>query len=280
MVELFQRGAGGEVECLGMFRAHDLTRALRDLRLARAVHFHPSLGSTMDEAKRLAEDGAPEGTLVIAEAQTAGRGRNGRAWLTPPGSALAFSLVLRPSLKAGDAARLTMLAGVAVGEAIEQTANVAAALKWPNDVLINGQKTAGVLIESALRGAELDFAVLGLGLNVSWSPPPEAVAFPATCVQAEASGPVDRLALLRSVLVRLEARYDDLNAASLFADWRARLSTLGQWIEFRDGPHLITGLAEDVTPGGALLVRLDSGARQTVFAGEVRAVRAIDAPLN
>ena len=120
----------------------------------------------------------------------------------------------------------------------------------------------------------LDYAVLGLGINVSWAPPPEVVDFPATCVQAEASAPVDRLALLRAVLTRLEARYGELNAEALFADWRARLATLNQWIEFRDGAHTLTGFAEDVAADGALVLRLESGERRRLLAGDVQAVRS------
>jgi BirA family biotin operon repressor/biotin-[acetyl-CoA-carboxylase] ligase len=256
-----------------MFHALDLTQALHGLRFAQPVHLYQQIGSTMDEARSLAEAGAPEGVLVVAEAQTTGRGRSGRGWLTPPGSALALSLVLRPRLRADHGAQLTMLAAVAVCEAIEQTAPVRAALKWPNDVLIAEKKTAGLLIESVLRGDEVDYTILGIGLNVSWAPPPEAVDFPATCVQAEAGAPVDRLALLRAVLVRLEARYAQLNDAALFTEWRARLATLGQRIEFREGTERLTGLAEGVTPEGALLLRLESGAVRRIFAGEVQAVR-------
>ncbi|MGQ0600701.1 MAG: biotin--[acetyl-CoA-carboxylase] ligase [Anaerolineales bacterium] len=257
-----------------MLPASDLSHALRGLRFAQAIHVHQQIGSTMDEAKALTEAGAVEGTLVLAEEQTAGRGRGGRAWLTPPGSALALSVVLRPNLRAEHAAWLTMLAGVAVCEAIEQTTIVRAALKWPNDVLIGGKKTAGVLIESALRGDELEYAVLGVGVNVTEAPPPEAVDYPATCVQAEAPQPVDRLALLRSVLARLEARYAELNSDTMFTDWRARLTTLGQWIEFREGAETVVALAEDATMDGALVLQLESGTRRRLFAGDVRGIRS------
>src|SRR5262245_19367089 len=142
-------------------------RALDGLRFGHPVHFFPTIGSTNDEAKRLAAAGEPEGLLVLTETQSAVRGRQGRQWLTPPGTALALSLVLRPALEARQAARVTMLAGVAVCEALGQAAGLQAALKWPNDVLLDGRKAGGILAETGLLGERLDYLVLGIGLNVS-----------------------------------------------------------------------------------------------------------------
>lgn len=259
------------------FILQPLLAALAGLRLGRPLHLHTEIGSTNDEAKQLAEAGAPEGLLVLAETQTAGRGRHGRRWLTPPGSGLALSLVLRPRLAARYAARVTMLAGVAVCEALEQVSGVRAGLKWPNDVLINGRKAAGILVETGLSGERLDYLVLGIGLNVSQAPPPEAVLYPATSVEAEAGQPVDRVALLRAILERLGRHYPDLAPDSdrLHAAWLARLLWLGQRVvaQSADGDYdgAMAGAAED----GALLIRLEGGEVRRVVAGEV-SVRVID----
>lgn len=250
-----------------MFSAPALLDRLHGLRLGRPLHVFAQLGSTNDHARELAEAGAPEGTLVLAEEQTAGRGRGGRRWLTPAGSALAFSLILRPPWPARHGARLSMLAGLAVCDALGQTAGLTAALKWPNDVLLNGRKTAGLLVESVLEGERLAYAVIGLGLNVSWAPPAEDVSFPATCVDYAAGRTIDRASLLRAVLAALEARYTLPEA--LFAEWRARLAWLGAPIVVHTAAGPEAGTAVDVTPEGALLVQLETGERRSFLAGEV-----------
>jgi BirA family biotin operon repressor/biotin-[acetyl-CoA-carboxylase] ligase len=253
-----------------MFHAQDLLHRLIGLRFGHPIYLFQQIGSTNDQARRLADADAPEGLLVVAEEQTAGRGRANRRWLTPPGTALALSLVLRPPLSAGLAARVTMLAGLAVCEAAERVAGLRADLKWPNDVLIGGRKVAGILVESAFRGDALEYAVVGLGINVSWAPEPGTVDFPATSLEAEAGRPVDRLNLLRAVLGALEARYEGLAGEQLFADWRARLALLGEPVELLTEAGTLAGIAEDVAPDGALIIRTAAGARQHVLAGEVR----------
>ncbi|MBL8056362.1 MAG: biotin--[acetyl-CoA-carboxylase] ligase [Anaerolineales bacterium] len=253
-----------------MLHAPDLLHRLIGLRFGRPVYLFQHLGSTNDQARRLAEGGAPEGLMVVAEEQTAGRGRLQRRWLTPPGSALAVSLVLRPPLTAAQAMRLTMLAGLAVCEAAERVAGLRPELKWPNDVLIGGRKTAGILVDSAFTGDALEYAVLGIGVNVSWAPAPEAVDFPATCLEAEAGRPVDRLTLLRALLTAVETRYDALAGEAVFADWRARLGRLGAPAELHTEAGRLIGVAEDVTPEGALVFRTEAGEVRHVLAGDLR----------
>jgi BirA family biotin operon repressor/biotin-[acetyl-CoA-carboxylase] ligase len=256
---------------LRALHAPAILHALTGLRFGHPVYHYACLGSTNDEAKRLAEAGAPEGLLVVAETQTAGRGRQGRRWLTPPYTTLALSLVLRPDLEAQHAARITMLAGVGVCEALEQAASVRATLKWPNDVLLDGRKAGGILAETGLSGARLDYVVLGVGLNVSQAPPAEAVNFPATSVEAAAGRPVDRLDLLRAIMDRLSARYPDLPPArpDLHTAWLNRLVWQGQRVVAHspegDYHGCMTGAAED----GALLLKLDSGEVRRVVVGEV-----------
>jgi BirA family biotin operon repressor/biotin-[acetyl-CoA-carboxylase] ligase len=264
--------------------AQTLLRALAGLRFGHPVYLFQQIGSTNEEARRLAQAGAPEGLLVAAEEQTAGRGRAGRRWSTPAGSGLAFSLVLRPSAPAAQAARLSMLAGLAVCEGIEQAAGVPAAIKWPNDVLLAGQKAGGILVEVASQDAEqLEFAVLGIGLNVSEAPPAGAVDFPATHLAAHTGRPVERVALLRAILERLEARYPAMSLAEaepLHADWAARLVWLGQPVVARTPGGDLAGLAEGTDPDGALVVKLDSGERVRVHAGDVRLRQAAAGALS
>ncbi len=261
-----------------VLHAQNLLHGLTGLRFGHPVYLYQQIGSTNDEARRLAQAAAPEGLLVVAEQQTAGRGRAGRRWITPPGAALAFSLVLRPAVPAAQAARLTMIAGLAVCEAIEQIAGVRPLLKWPNDILVGGQKAGGILVEAvtATDGpavGQLEFAVVGIGLNVDEAPAPDQVDFPATALATQAGQPIDRLRLLRAILQRLEARYPALLAADphpLHADWAARLAWLGEPVVARTPNGDVAGQAEDADLDGALVVRLDSGERVRLLAGDVR----------
>ena len=251
-----------------------LQSALMGLRLGSTVRVYDQVGSTNDAARELAEQGAAEGTLALAETQTAGRGRSGRRWITPPGSGLAFSLVLRPTLPLVQLPRLTMLAGLAACEGIERAAGVDSRLKWPNDVLVGGRKVAGILAESSLSGEHLDYVVLGIGVNVNASPPPEAVDFPATSLAEAAGHAVDRLSTLRGILGALEARYASLGSEALFLqahhEWRARLALMDVPIAIHADGVVYPCRAMDVEPDGALVVRLESGEVRRWLAGEVR----------
>jgi BirA family transcriptional regulator, biotin operon repressor / biotin---[acetyl-CoA-carboxylase] ligase len=255
------------------FHAEELLHYLGGLHLGHPIYLFHTIGSTNDEAKRLADSGAPEGLLVIAEEQTAGRGRTGRTWITPLGQAIAISLILRPAnLPADQATQLMMLAGLAVCQAVEQVTALQPELKWPNDVLLSGKKVAGLLLETALRGDQLDYAVLGLGLNVNFAPPPEEVDFPATSLQAEARTKLDRQPLLRAILEQLEALYPLVGAPNqaLYRAWSARLALIGEPIVVRTTEGDQTGLMEGVTPDGALLLKQPNGQMLKLLAGDVR----------
>ncbi len=263
------------------FHAQNLLHRLAGLRFGHPVYLFQQIGSTNDEARRLAQAQAPEGLMVVAEEQTAGRGRAGRHWITPAGSALAFSLVLRPTAPAAQTARLTMLAGLAVCEGIEQAAGVAAALKWPNDILLAGQKVGGILVEAvggANGGERLEYASMGIGVNVDSAPAAEEVDFPATALSAQAGRPIDRLDLLCAILERLEARYPALDMPDpgpLHADWSARLVWLGEPVVAHTPGGDLAGQAESTDLDGALVVKLDSGERVRVHAGDVRLRQAV-----
>ena len=249
-----------------------LLHGLSGLRLGHPVHLYQHIGSTQDEARRQARAGAPEGLLIVAEEQTAGRGRAGRRWVTAPGTALAFSLVLRPPATAARGSALSMLAGLAVCEAVEQLCGLPAMLKWPNDILVGGRKAGGILVEAAATADALEYALLGIGLNVASAPPADAVDFPATSLEAEAGRPLDRLALLRAILERLEAHYPLLaeGGAHLHGQWAARLAWLGESVVAHTSGGDFAGRAEGTDADGALVVRLDSGAAVRVVAGDVR----------
>jgi BirA family biotin operon repressor/biotin-[acetyl-CoA-carboxylase] ligase len=233
----------------------------------------------MSRAADLAAEGAPEGTIVLADHQTAGRGRLGRVWTAPPGSSLMLSVVLRPDLPPGRAWAVAAVAGVALADAATALGVPGIALKWPNDLLAEGRKAAGLLAEARPgSGGGLGAVLLGMGVNVTQATadlPPELRAR-ATSLSAAAGRPIERAALLAAWGMRFEAGYRDLVAGgrALLPAWRGHLATLGREVRVeRIGREPLTGRAVDVGPGGELVVRLPDGAMATVSAGDVEHLR-------
>ena len=241
--------------------------------LGRRIHWLDTASSTNDIAARLAELGAEEGTVVVADAQTAGRGRLGRVWFSAPGAGLYASIVLR--LVPG--ALLTLASGVALAEGVEASTGLPAELKWPNDLMVGKRKLAGILAEASARGAALQYIVLGFGLNLRPVAYPPELADRATSVEAEIDRPADRALILAEVLVALAARYADLQGGRfdvILSAWRQRASSSlsGAPVEWDAGNGVVRGRAEDIDESGALLVRV-GGRIERVTAGEVRWVR-------
>lgn len=239
--------------------------------VGRQVVYLESTESTNDVAKDLAEKRAPEGTVVIAEEQTKGKGRRGRTWLAPKGSSLLFSTIFYPRLKPQEAARLTMAASWSAAEAIEATTGLATTLKWPNDIRVAGKKVGGVLTEAAFTGENVDYAIVGIGINVNWDPTsiPE-LQETATSLSAALGREVPRLELLHALLIRLEVAYKKAQADDQFHHlWAKRLETLGQEVEIDLGHRRVQGLAEEVDREGALLLRQSDGSLLHISVGEV-----------
>lgn len=231
--------------------------------LGEPFEFHRSLGSTNDRAAQLARAGGPEGALVLAEEQTAGRGRGGSPWMTPPGSALAFSLVLRPRGLSGEAVSgLAAIGALAVAEALEAQ-GAPARIKWPNDVLLEGRKVAGVLVEAAWAGADLEHAILGIGVNVRRAsvPPDSQAAFPATCVEAAVGRSVEREAVLLGVLDGLGRWIARLGSLDLQAAWEQRLAFRKEEVRVWDpeGGLAFEGVLIGLLPDGRLRLLTPQG---------------------
>jgi BirA family transcriptional regulator, biotin operon repressor / biotin---[acetyl-CoA-carboxylase] ligase len=240
--------------------------------VGRSAVFLRETGSTNDVARGLAREGAPEGTLVLAEHQTAGRGRLSRRWHAPPGSSLLLSLIFRPPLAPAHIQQLTMVCGLAVLDAIAASTGLQAGLKWPNDVLVHGSKVGGILTEVELRGEQVEHAIVGVGLNVNLDRAqlPRDLPGPASSLSSELGRPVDRLSLLQSLLQAVEVRYVALCAGeSPHQAWAEALTTLGQRVVVEQGEERLEGVAEDVEANGALLLRLADGRQRSILAGDV-----------
>jgi len=248
------------------------SKALRDglttRFVGRRLEYRGALVSTQDLARELARAGTPEGTVVLAGRQTAGRGRLGRSFVSPRGG-LYFTVVLRPALE--HLRPLPIVAGLAVARGLEQVAGLRTTLKWPNDVLVGGRKVCGILVESELSGEAVNYVLLGIGINVNadMSAYPEIAAI-ATSAAAEAGRQVSREALAAAVLNELEELYLAAQAGQRVQDeWRARLETLGRQVRVTWGEAVEEGLAEDVDGDGSLILRRPDGNRVTIAAGDV-----------
>jgi BirA family biotin operon repressor/biotin-[acetyl-CoA-carboxylase] ligase len=241
------------------------------------MYWLESTASTNDVAARLAADGASEGTVVVAETQTAGRGRHGRVWLSPPGAGLYVSVIVRP----GDAvsggehppALITLASGVAIAEAVRAVTGLPADIKWPNDVLIGGRKLAGILAEAAVQSGTPQFIVIGFGVNLQPAAFPPELARRATSIEAETNRRADRASVLAEILAAMSERYADLQAgrfdAILNAWRRLAISLPGARVEWDSPVGVVRGRAEGIDRHGALLVRVGD-TTERIISGEVR----------
>jgi BirA family biotin operon repressor/biotin-[acetyl-CoA-carboxylase] ligase len=241
--------------------------------VGQTLEVWPEIESTNARARRLAEEGAPEGTLVLTDYQTAGRGRLGRQWVAPAGSSLLLSLIFRPEVAPAQIQRLTMICGLAAVDAIESETGLEAGLKWPNDILVGGAKAGGILTEVGLRVDGVEYAVVGIGLNVNLDPAqlPRDLLVEATSLAQVLGESVPRLPLLWALLQAVETRYLALQAGrSPHGEWAERLVTLGRAVTVVGGGRVVEGVAEGVDADGGLLVRSADGCLRTVLAGDVR----------
>ncbi len=239
--------------------------------LRRAMYYLPECESTNDEARARAMAGEPEGALVLADFQSAGRGRMGRAWHSPRGSSLLFSLLLRPPLAPERALQAVMTASLGAMVGIRRETGLPARLKWPNDVLIDGKKAGGILCELGLDGDTLNYVIVGIGLNVNFDPRRvEGIPPDATSIQRELGRPQPRPALLRAILEETESRYGELlRGRSLRGEWARALDTLGRKVKVTLPDGELTGTAESVEESGALVLRSGDGSLRTIPAGDV-----------
>lgn len=256
-----------------MYNKRELEQGLKTKTMGQSIYFYEETDTTNNRARELALEGASEGTLVVAEKQTAGRGRRGKVWESPLGTGIWMSLVLRPQIMPAEASVLTLLCGLATAEAIEAETGLSAGIKWPNDILINGKKAVGILTEMDCEMSEVHFVIPGIGINVNTASFPPEIAEIATSLYLECGKTVSRRRLVHRVLERLEEHYETFlrtgSFAAMLEDYRKHCITLGKEVHVL-GREPFFAEALDITPEGELLVRrADNGKEEVVFSGEV-----------
>lgn len=243
-------------------------------RLRYNIHYVESCSSTQDIADLLARQGAGEGTVVLAEEMTMGRGRLGRRWFARPGG-LWFTIILRPEHVRG-LHLLSLALGLSVVRALESLLGLRTGLKWPNDVLYSGKKLAGVLVEAKAEADKIRYVLAGIGLNVNNSLPAE-LAGTATTLMEIIGHPLPRIPVLRSILYWISRYYDVLARGihdRLLREWRKYSLTLGRRVKaYTIDGEVIVGVAEDIAYDGSLIVRLDDGGRRMIGAGDIEHLR-------
>ena len=236
--------------------------------IGQKVIYHPRLTSTMALARRVARQGAAEGTVVVTDEQTAGKGRLKRLWLSPRGS-IALSIILYPDMSY--LPYLMMLASLAVARSIEAITGLNAQLKWPNDVLLNDKKVCGILIESDVRGNTVAYAIIGIGINTNFRLADfSEIPATATSLADELKKEVSRVAVIQHLLIETERLYLSLpDGDPIYREWQDKLVTLGKKVQVKSGETFLKGIAESVTRDGSLLLRHSDGSVTSVIAGDV-----------
>ena len=254
--------------------AAEVTPHLKTRTLGRRIEYLATVDSTNRAAGELARQGAVEGTVVVADAQTAGRGRMGRQWVSPPGANLYFSVLLTPNVEPARVPQLALVAAVAVHEAIAACCPEAAALiKWPNDILVGGRKVAGILCEASMEADRVHRVILGIGINVNGASVPRELRAIATTLRSEGGQEVSRPALLGAVLNHLEPRYRSWlregSLTGLLAYYERHSALDGRQVSAENLSGVVRGTARGITPTGELVLQTAAGALVHLLAGDV-----------
>ncbi len=264
----------GTARINGPLQLQQVRDGLATRRLGTNLHYFAEIDSTNAYARRLAEQGAGEGAVIIAEAQTRGRGRLGRSWVSPPFVNLYFSVILRPRLPPVHAPQLTLMAAVALADTIASFIGTPPAIKWPNDILVGGKKLAGVLTESSCDSERIEFVILGIGVNLNYpvASMPEVIRERATSIVSLTQKNVSREAFVRRLIQDLDRCYGELEEVgfdSLALRWEAFFGLRGKGVRVEMTDHIMIGTAKGIDRDGALIVEDDRGERQRIVAGDV-----------
>jgi BirA family biotin operon repressor/biotin-[acetyl-CoA-carboxylase] ligase len=257
-----------------------ISKSLTTKWLGRTVHFYPEVDSTNVTAMELAQQDAPEGTVVLADKQLHGRGRGDRSWHSPAGVGIYCSIVLRPELSPAKTMLLTLMTAVAIAKAVARETNLSPRIKWPNDILIHDKKVVGILLESKVGGSGVEHAIIGFGINVNHTPADlsQELWSTASSLLIELGEQVDRRKLIIKILAEVESTYERLqqgDVAIILEEWRHFSATLGRHVRILQQGEVREGIAVDVTEEGALLVRVEQNSLITVHAGDLEHLRIV-----
>ena len=261
-----------------LFGQHELESRMDTKWAGHPVVYYDTLGSTNLQAKLDAENGAAQGTLVVADMQTAGRGRRGRSWSSPPGTNVYYTLILKPDISPDKASMLTPVMGLAVAEGIRRTSGLEAMIKWPNDIVIHGKKVCGMLAEMSVERDFIHYVVIGVGINVGQQEFPEEIAATATSLSRECGTKVPRGKLIVNVMKAFEEYYgiflESENLSGLMETYDRLLVNYGRQVRVLDPKGEFDGIARGINEQGELRVERKDGSVENVYAGEV-SVRGI-----
>ncbi len=257
-----------------MFTEQTLRKGLKTRIFGNKIYTFDNIDSTNNCAKAVAGCGAQEGTIVIAEQQTDGRGRLGRLWQANPNENLMFSIVLRPKVSPEGLNLLPLYAAVGVAEAVERTTNLKVECKWPNDLLLNKKKIAGILIEASIKQNIVEHVVIGVGINVNQQKFNGELERKATSLRLETGREMDRAMLFRETLISLEKSYNSLSSKGLQTIvplWLNRSTMINKPISVSQNGNLMSGVVKGLSTDGGLILQAD-GMEKTLFAGDVTIV--------
>ena len=256
----------------------EVASRLQTERMGRQIRYFSRIDSTNQYAKRIAEEGAPDGTLIIADEQTAGKGRSGRTWVTPPAEAIAFTLLLRPKLSPDRISMVTLVMGLAVTNAVNSLYGVSAGIKWPNDVVIKGRKLCGILTEMSAEVRQVNYIVIGVGINANLTSFPEEIREIATSLKLELGRDINRAELIARVMAEFERLYAEFEAqgdlGAVMQEYNELCLNADSKVRVLDPNGEYTGTSRGINSMGELLVETEDGKMQEVYAGEV-SVRGI-----
>ncbi len=265
-----------------MYTAQTLRQGLKTRRFGAKIYTFDTIDSTNNCARALAACWAEEGTVIIAERQTAGRGRMGRTWTANALENLTFSVILRPTVPAEDLNLLPLYVGVAVVDAIRRVTGLDIQCKWPNDLLLNGKKVAGILLEGSLKESSVDFVVIGIGVNVNQHEFPPELAGKATSLVMETGKEFNREELFREIMRSLESHYRSLGKrgfSEVIPLWTERSNFIGQHVSLSQNGSVLTGVVAGLNDHGALVLDQD-GTQRAFVAGDVSILAADPLPHN
>lgn len=254
-------------------KPHDIRANLNTKTIGQTIHFYDIVESTQEIAHQLAREGAQEGTVVIAEQQSKGRGRLGRKWESPKGTGIWMSIIVRPNIPPFQAPQLTLLTAVAIVQAIQQVTNLQPEIKWPNDILINGKKLVGILTELQAEADIIQAIIIGVGINVNTKLFPEELQNKATSLLLENNGQeVERAALIRAIFQQFEKLYEEYlqhGFKPIKLLWESYNISIGKYITAKTLSEEIKGYAKGITDEGVLLVEDDFGNVHEIYSADI-----------